>query len=55
VHGVLDRCYSVDLINTTRIASMESMIEMYHTLLKQHYCNLNRCELYKIDLGRYDS
>jgi hypothetical protein len=30
------------------------MIEMYHTLLKQHNCNLSMCELDKIDLGRYD-
>jgi hypothetical protein len=30
------------------------MIEMYHTLLKQHNCNLNMCELDKIGLSRYD-
>jgi hypothetical protein len=54
VHGVLDRCYSIDSINTTKIASIESMIEMYHTLLKQHDCNLNMCELDKIGLSEYD-
>jgi hypothetical protein len=27
---------------------------MYHTLLKQHSCNLNMCELDKIGLSRYD-
>jgi hypothetical protein len=27
---------------------------MYHTLLKQHNCNLNRCDLDKIGLGRCD-
>jgi hypothetical protein len=42
------------LINTTRIAEIESMIVMYHTLLKQHDCNLNMCELDKIGLSRYD-
>jgi hypothetical protein len=30
------------------------MIEMYHTLLKQHNCNLNMCDLDKIGLSRYD-
>jgi hypothetical protein len=30
------------------------MIEMYHTLLKQHNCNLNMCELDKIGLSRHD-
>jgi hypothetical protein len=30
------------------------MTEVHHTLLKQHYCNLNMCELYKIGLSRYD-
>jgi hypothetical protein len=30
------------------------MIEMYHTLLKQHSCSLNMCELDKIGLSRYD-
>jgi hypothetical protein len=30
------------------------MIEMYHTLLKQHICNLNRCDLDKIGLSGYD-
>jgi hypothetical protein len=30
------------------------MIEMYHTLLKYHNCNLNMCDLDKIDLGEYD-
>jgi hypothetical protein len=51
---VSDRCHNVDLINTTRIASIESRIEMCHTLLKQHNCNLNMCELDKIGLSRYD-
>jgi hypothetical protein len=32
------------LINTTKIARIESMIEMYHTLHKQHNCNSNMCE-----------
>jgi hypothetical protein len=27
---------------------------MYHTLLKQHNCNLNRCDLDKIGPSRYD-
>jgi hypothetical protein len=30
------------------------MVEMYHTLLKQHNCNLNMRELDKIGLSRYD-
>jgi hypothetical protein len=30
------------------------MIEMYHTLLKQHNCNLNMCDLDKIGLGKHD-
>jgi hypothetical protein len=30
------------------------MIEMYHTLLKWHICNLNMCELDKIGLSEYD-
>jgi hypothetical protein len=30
------------------------MIGMYLTLLKQHNCNLNMCDLDKIDLGEYD-
>ena len=50
----MDRCQSVDLINTTKIARIVTMIEMYHTLLKQHNCNLNRCDLGKIGLGRCD-
>jgi hypothetical protein len=54
VQGVLDRCYHVDLINTTRVASIDSKIEMCHTLLKQHNCKLNMCELYKIGLSKYD-
>jgi hypothetical protein len=54
VHGVLDRCYHVDLINTTRIVSIESEIEMYHTLLKRHICNLNKWILCKIGLSEYD-
>jgi hypothetical protein len=33
---------------------MVTMIEMYHTLLKQHNCNLNMCELDKIGLSGYD-
>jgi hypothetical protein len=51
VHGVLDKCYIVDLINTTRIARIESRIQMYHTLLKQLNRSLNMCELGKIGLG----
>jgi hypothetical protein len=27
---------------------------MYHTLLKQHNCSLNMCELDKIGLSKYD-
>jgi hypothetical protein len=27
---------------------------MYHSLLKQHICNLNMCDLDKIGLSRYD-
>jgi hypothetical protein len=46
--------YDVDLINTTKIARIKPMIEMYHTLLKQHDCNLNMCELDRIGLSRYD-
>jgi hypothetical protein len=30
------------------------MIEMHHTLLKQHYCNLNICGLDKIGPSKYD-
>jgi hypothetical protein len=30
------------------------MIEMCHTSLKQHNCNLNMCDLDKIGLSRYD-
>jgi hypothetical protein len=36
------------------IARIVTMIEMYHTLLKQHNCNLNMCDLDKIGLSRYD-
>jgi hypothetical protein len=36
------------------IARIVTMIEMYHTLLKQHICNLNRCDLDKIGLSGYD-
>jgi hypothetical protein len=46
-------CYGVNYNNTT-LAKVESMIEMYHTLLKQHSCNLNTCELDKIDLDEFD-
>jgi hypothetical protein len=30
------------------------MVELYHTLLKQHNCNLNMCDLDKIGLGKHD-
>jgi hypothetical protein len=30
------------------------MINMYHTLLEWHNWNLNKCELDKIGLSRYD-
>jgi hypothetical protein len=30
------------------------MIVMYHTILKQHYCDLNMCDQDKIGLSRYD-
>jgi hypothetical protein len=50
----LDRCQSVDLINITKIARIVTMIEMYHTLLKQHNCNSNRCDPDKIGLSGYD-
>jgi hypothetical protein len=50
--------YWVDAIvligSTPKIVRIESMIEMYHTSLKQHNCNLNMCELDKIGLSRYD-
>jgi hypothetical protein len=36
------------------IARIVTMIEMYHTLLKQHNCNLNMCDQDKIGLSRYD-
>jgi hypothetical protein len=36
------------------IARIVTMIEMYHTLLKQHDCNLNMCDLGKIGLSGYD-
>jgi hypothetical protein len=36
------------------IARIVAMVEMYHTLLKQHYCNLNMCDQDKIGLSRYD-
>jgi hypothetical protein len=36
------------------IARVVTMIEMYHTLLKQHYCDLNMCDQDKIGLSRYD-
>ena len=47
---------AIVLIKSTsqKIARIKSMIEMYHTLLKQHNCNLNMCELDKIGLSRYD-
>jgi hypothetical protein len=37
-----------------KIVRMVTMMEMYHTLLKQHNCNLNMCDLDKIGLSRYD-
>jgi hypothetical protein len=36
------------------IARIATKIEVYHTLLKQHYCNLNMCDQDKIGLSRYD-
>jgi hypothetical protein len=36
------------------IARIVTVIEMYHTLLKQHNCNLNMGDLDKIGLSRYD-
>jgi hypothetical protein len=36
------------------IARIVTMIEMYHTLLKLHICNLNRCDQDRIGLSRYD-
>jgi hypothetical protein len=50
----LARCYNVDYINTTRIARIEYMTEVYHTLLKQHNCNLNMCELDMMYLDECD-
>jgi hypothetical protein len=41
-------------LNQHHNSKIESMIEMYHTLLKQHNCNLNMGELDKIGLSRYD-
>jgi hypothetical protein len=40
--------------STPKIVRIESMIEMHHTLLKQHNCSLNMCELDKIGLSEYD-
>jgi hypothetical protein len=47
---------AIMLIKSTsqKIARIESMIEVYHTLLKQHNCNLNMCELGMIGLSRCD-
>jgi hypothetical protein len=42
------------LINLTKLARIVTMIEMYHTLLKQHNCNLNMCDQDKIGLSGYD-
>jgi hypothetical protein len=36
------------------IARIVTMIGMYHTLLKQHICNLSRCDQDKLGLSRYD-
>jgi hypothetical protein len=36
------------------IARIVIMIEMYHTLLKQHNCNSNMCDQDKIGLSGYD-
>jgi hypothetical protein len=36
------------------IARIVTMVELYHTLLKHHNCNLNMCDLDKIGLSRYD-
>jgi hypothetical protein len=36
------------------IARIVTMVEVYHTLLKQHNCNLNMCDPDKIGLSRYD-
>jgi hypothetical protein len=36
------------------IARIVTVIEMYHTLLKLHICNLNRCDQDRIGLSRYD-
>jgi hypothetical protein len=36
------------------IARLKSKMEMYHTLLKPHNCNLNMCDLDKIGLSGYD-
>jgi hypothetical protein len=37
-----------------KIVRMVTMVELYHTLLKQHKCNLNMCDLDKIGLGKHD-
>jgi hypothetical protein len=44
---------AIVLIKSTsqKIARIESMIEGYHTLLKQHNCNLNKWVLGKIGLS----
>jgi hypothetical protein len=36
------------------IARIVTMIGEYRTLLKQHNCNLNMCDLDKIGLGKHD-
>jgi hypothetical protein len=36
------------------IVRIATMVELYHTLLKQHNCNLIMCDLDKIGLSRYD-
>jgi hypothetical protein len=48
-----NKCYAIDYNNTT-LAKVESMIKVYHTLLKQQNWNLNTCDLDKIDLDRHD-
>jgi hypothetical protein len=35
------------------LARIVTKIEVCHTLLKQHYCNLNMCDQDKIGLSRY--
>jgi hypothetical protein len=50
-------CWLVTIMlirSTPKIVRIESMIEMHHTLLKQHYCNLNMCELYMMYLDGHD-